>query len=44
MERKGSIRPPRPKGIGPFTRFALIESNDPINGRVKVKLEGEVTK
>jgi len=32
-----------PKGIGPFARFVLIESNDPINGRVKVKLEGEVT-
>jgi hypothetical protein len=33
-----------PEGTGPFTRFVLIESNDPINGRIKVKLEGEVTK
>ena len=31
------------EGTGPFTRFVLIESNDPINGRVKVRLEGEVT-
>ncbi|MFQ6090456.1 MAG: DUF1573 domain-containing protein, partial [Candidatus Bipolaricaulia bacterium] len=31
-----------PEGTGPFTRFVLIESNDPIDGRVKVRLEGEV--